>query len=215
VSTVARPEASADQTDVPFVVRSAAKLTLLEAAFVVAISFVARFLGGLPGTLLLAVLVAAGLVVVSFLPGSWTRARSIEGIAGAAGIGLAASWMFVLVDVFLQMAGVYTHRWRDIGGGSNWWYLPVWWMVGTCLPWFGAWTLANQAARGRGEKGGARAPSVPLAALLAFVCTAVVGVIGIAIHVPGAGWNVPTFGIAFLPGLAVATLVSGLGSRRQ
>jgi hypothetical protein len=33
-------------------------------------------------------------------------------------------------------------------------------------------------------------------------------------HFPGAGWNLPTFGVAFLPGLALTTLLTGLGARR-
>ena len=84
---------------------------------------------------------------MTLLPGIWTRARTIEGIAGAAGIGLGAAFVFLLVDVvLLQNIGTYTNRWWQIGG-SNWWYHPIWWMVGTFLPWLGAWILANQAER--------------------------------------------------------------------
>ena len=84
---------------------------------------------------------------VTLLPGLWTRARTIEGIAGAAGIGLGATVVFLLVDVaLLQNIGTYTNRWWQIGG-SNWWYHPIWWMVGTFLPWQGAWILANQMER--------------------------------------------------------------------
>ena len=84
---------------------------------------------------------------MTLLPGIWTRALTIEGIAGAAGIGLGAAFVFLLIDVvLLQNIGTYTNRWWQIGG-SNWWYHPIWWMVGTFLPWIGAWILANQAAR--------------------------------------------------------------------
>ena len=87
------------------------------------------------------------------LPGLWTRARTIEGIAGAAGIGLAAAFVFMVIDVALfQPLGLWTNRWLEIGGGANWWYHPVWWMVGTYLTWMGALVQANQAA-----KSGARA----------------------------------------------------------
>jgi hypothetical protein len=40
-------------------------------------------------------------------------------------------------------------------------------------------------------------------------------VLAIAMHFPGAGWDVGTFGVAFLPGLALATIVSVLGARRK
>lgn len=208
MSSVAHPETRVDQTDIPWIVKGAAKLAGIEAIFVLALAMVSQHLEGALETALLGLLLAAGLMLVAFLPGLWTRAHTIEGIAGAAGIGLAAAWMFMVPDIAYQFAGVYTHRWRAIGGGSNWWHLPVWWMVGTYLPWMGAWILANQAARGG-------PPSIAGGAGLAAVCTAVMGGLAVLIHVPGAGWNVPTFGVAFLPGLALATLITGLGARRK
>jgi hypothetical protein len=144
---------------------------------------------------------------VSGLPGLWTRARTIEGIAGAAGIGLGATVVFLLIDVaLLQPIGTYTNRWREIGGFSNWWYHPVWWMVGTYLPWMGAWILAHQSDHGRPQS-----ILAMMAGALAF--TFICGVAAVLIHFPGARWNVPTFGIAFLPGLALATLFSGMRRR--
>ena len=34
-------------------------------------------------------------------------------------------------------------------------------------------------------------------------------------RVPGAGWNLGTFGVAVLPGLALATAIAALGARRK
>jgi type IV secretory pathway VirB2 component (pilin) len=196
-----------DRTDVPHIVRCAIQLGVLEAAFVLACSLVMRFTSGTAETIALAVVITIGLALVSGLPGTWTRARTIEGIAGAAGIGLAAAGVFLLVDVaLLQPIGTYTNRWREIGGFSNWWYHPVWWMVGTYLPWMGAWTLAHQADKGH-------RPSLISMMVGAIACTVAVGVAAVLTHFPGAGWNLPTFGIAFLPGLALATLFSGIGRR--
>ena len=124
------------------------------------------------------------------------------------GIGLGAAVVFLFIDVsLLQNIGTYNHRWLELGGGSNWWYHPVWWMVGTFLPWFGAWMLANQLVRGRAVSPGA-------AFGLALVCAVVLAVVAAVGRFPGAAWNLPTFGIAFLPGLALATLLSGLGAKR-
>lgn len=198
-----------DLTEVPAIVRGSVKLGLLEAVIVLVISLVSRLLpNGAAQTAILAVIVLIGLAAVTLLPGVWTRARTIEGIAGAAGIGLGAAVTFLLLDVtLLQNIGTYGHRWLDLGGGSNWWYHPVWWMVGTFLPWFGAWILANQL----GRSGGAS----PVAAFGTAVAAAVVcAVVAVLIHFPGAGWNLGTFGVAFLPGLALATLLSGLGAKR-
>jgi hypothetical protein len=198
-----------DLTDVPAIVRGAVKLGLLESVLVLVISLVSRFLpNGVLQTAVLAVIVLAGLFAVTFLPGLWTRPRTIEGIAGAAGIGLAAAVVYLLIDVtLLQNIGTYGHRWLELGGGSNWWYHPVWWMVGTFLPWLGAWMLANQLA-----KGSAVSPVVAFA--LALGCSVTLALLATAVHFPGAAWNLGTFGVAFLPGLALATVISGLGAKR-
>ena len=196
-----------DRTDLPHIVRCAIQLGVLEAAFVLGCSLVMRFTSGAVETAVLAVVLVIGLALVSGLPGLWTRARTIEGIAGAAGIGLAATGVFLLVDVaLLQPIGTYTNRWREIGGGSNWWYHPVWWMVGTYIPWMGAWILAHQTDKGE-------RPSLVRMMVGALVFAVLVAVAAVLAHFPGAGWNLPTFGVAFLPGLALATLLSGMGRR--
>jgi hypothetical protein len=196
-----------DVTDVPSIVRGAVLLGLLESVVVLLFSLASRFLSGPLETVVLAILLLGGLAPVTLLPGIWTRARTIEGIAGAAGIGLGAAFMFLLVDVvLLQNIGTYTNRWWQIGG-SNWWYHPIWWMTGSFLPWLGAWILANQAERnGR--------TSAPAAFGTAAVFAVLAAIAGILIGFPGASWNLPTFGLAFLPGLALATALSALGTRR-
>jgi hypothetical protein len=198
-----------DLTGVPAIVRGSVKLGLLESVLVLVISLVSRFLpNGVLQTAVLAVIVLLGLAAVTLLPGLWTRPLTIEGIAGAAGIGLGAAVVYLLIDVtLLQNIGTYGHRWLELGGGSNWWYHPVWWMVGTFLPWMGAWMLANQLA-----KSGTVSPGAAFGTALA--CAAVCAVIAVLVHVPGAGWSLPTFGVAFLPGLALATVLSGLGANR-
>jgi hypothetical protein len=196
-----------DLTEVPSIVRGAVLLGLFETVAVLLISLAFRFLAGPVESVVLAVLLLLGLAPVTLLPGMWTRARTIEGIAGAAGIGLGAAFVFLLLDVaLLQHIGTYTNRWWEIGR-SNWWYHPIWWMVGTFLPWFGAWILANQLERnGR--------ISAPAAFGTAIAFALLVGVIAVLIGFPRAGWNLPTFGVAFLPGLALATALSALGGRR-
>lgn len=201
--------AARDVTDVPSIVRGAVKLGLIEAVAVLLFSLASRFLP--PGpveTIVLVIILFGGLASVALLPGLWTRPRTIEGIAGAAGIGLAATVVFLLIDVtILQNVGTYSNRWLEIGGGSNWWYHPVWWMVGTFIPWMGAWLLANQAAK-RGQ------PSAGAAFGIVVACTVVAGAFAVLVGVPGAGWNLGTFGVAFLPGLVLATALSALGTRR-
>ncbi|MBA2627304.1 MAG: hypothetical protein H0U85_04775 [Gemmatimonadales bacterium] len=197
-----------DRTALPHVVRHAVVLGVIEALAVVLLAFITRLTGGIVEAVFGGIVLLAGLTLVSMLPGLWTRARTIEGIAGAAGIGLAAAVVFLLIDVaILQPLGIYTNRWRQIGGGSNWWYHPVWWMVGTFLPWMGALILSGQAERGR-------VPSMVAAMVPALIAAVVLGAIAAIVHFPGAGWSFATFGIAFLPGIAVAAALVSLRASR-
>lgn len=197
-----------DATDVPSVVAGSIKLGLIETLLVLVFSLASRFLDGVLETIVCALIVIVGLAAVTMLPGLWTRPRTIEGIAGAAGIGLGATAVFLLLDVMLlQNIGTYTNRWHEIGGGSNWWYHPVWWMVGTFLPWMGAWILANQVDRnGR--------PDPVKGLIAAFVLTLVLGALAVVLGFPGARWTLATFAVAFLPALVLATIASGIGNRR-
>lgn len=198
-----------DTTALPVVLRAALILGIIESVFVLAISLVNRMMEGSIDRAICAVLLVIGVSIVLFWPGRVTRARTIEGISAAAGIGLGATLVYMMIDVaFLQLIGTYTNRWAEVGGGSNWWYHPVWWMVGTFLPWMGAWVLANQT-----RKSGA--PSVPGAIVLTAVLTVIVGVLAVVTHFPTAGWNVPTFGVAIIPASALAVIVSGMGGSRS
>lgn len=197
-----------DLTQLNHVLQRAIVLGLFESIVVVIMSFVTRLTGGVVEAVVGGLVLLISLSIVTVVPGLWTRARTVEGIAGAAGIGLGATVVFLLVDVsILQNLHIYSNRWLAIGGRSDWWYHPVWWMAGTYLPWLGAFTLANRAGRGRSV--GVAAVMVP-----AVACTVVLAIIGILIHFPGARWTLGTFGVSFVPGLALATLLSGLGPRR-
>jgi hypothetical protein len=201
--------ATSDVTDVPSIVRGAVKLGLIESVAVLLFALVSRLLPSGPlETIFLGLILLAGLAAVILLPGIWTRPRTIEGLAGAAGIGLAAATMFLLLDVaILQNIGTYTHRWFDVGGGSNWWYHPVWWMAGSFLPWMGAWLLANLSLRS-----GQSSPALAFGIVLA--CSLLLAVLAVLTGFPGARWTLATFGVAFLPGVALATVLTGLGARR-
>jgi hypothetical protein len=208
MATTAEAEGEYDVTDVPSIVQGAVQLGLLESILVLLFSLASRFLGGIPETVVCGLILLTGLAAVTMLPGLWTRPRTIEGIAGAAGIGLGAAAVYLLIDVMLlQNIGTYTNRWYEIGGGSNWWYHPVWWMTGTFLPWMGAWILANQT-----EKDGR--PSAVSGLLTAVAAAVVIAVLAALGGFPGAHWTLATFGLAFLPGLALATALSAMGKRR-
>jgi hypothetical protein len=208
MTSTAEARGEYDLTAVPWIVSGAVKLGLIEAVLVLLFSLASRWLDGPIETILRGLIVLVGVTAVSMLPGLWTRPRTIEGIAGAAGIGLAATGVFLLVDVILlQNIGTYTNRWYQIGGGSNWWYHPVWWMAGTFVPWMGAWILANQTV-----KAGRASPAIATAMALGFAV--LVAILAILLGFPGARWTLATFAVAFLPGLAIAAIVSGIAKRR-
>jgi hypothetical protein len=208
MTSMAQVKRDYDATDVPLIVLGSIKLGLLESVLVLLFSLASRFLGGVIEALVGGLIVLIGLAAVTMLPGLWTRARTIEGVAGAAGIGLGAAVVFLLIDVMLlQNIGTYSNRWHAIGGGSNWWYHPVWWMVGSFLPWMGAWILANQTER-NGQ------PAVAKGLGIALVLSAIVAIAAVLLGFPGARWTLGTFAVAFLPGLVLATIVSAMGKPR-
>jgi hypothetical protein len=203
------PIAGADHTELRHILTRAAVLGVFQSVLVAAFALVSRALDGPVEVALEAVILVVGVAATIALPGTWTRARSIEGIAGAAAIGLAATVVFLIIDVALfQPLGLYSNRWLEIGGGSNWWYHPVWWMVGTFLPWMGALVLAGQTAK-------SGAPNPGVLAIGTFVLAAVFMVAGVLLHVPGARYGLGTFAVSVLPALALMAMATGFVGRRR
>jgi len=131
---------ASDRSDFRTVTVGGAKLGLATAVAVVAFLAAARLVpvsAGVRGGVEALIVLAAGLAV-SFIPAQWTAARSTEGIAGAAAIGLVGTVVFSALDIaVLRPFKAYPWTWDAIGGGSTWWYLPIWWMLGTFLAWMG------------------------------------------------------------------------------
>ena len=104
---------------------------------------------GIAQALLQTVVVIAAAVAATFLPAQWTTARGTEGIAAAAAVGLWGTIVFMAIDVIvLRPFKAYPWTWDAIGGGSTWWYLPIWWMLGTIVAWLGGLVTAARARRG-------------------------------------------------------------------
>ena len=201
-------DSAVDQTDLPNILRSGVKLGVLQCVLIAAFAYLQPRLAGVTELVVCGLILLVGIAVTLVLPGWWTRARTIEGIAGAAGIGFAAAIVFLVIDVAVfQPLHLFTNRWLEIGGGSNWWYHPVWWMVGTYLTWMGGWIQANQAA-----KNGSASPLalVVVSLLLAAVCL----FIGILLGVPHAAWGLGGLAVALLPALALYTAATSFGGRR-
>jgi len=130
-----------------------------------------------------ALVVLAAAVVAGFVPGQWSGARTQDGIAGAAAIGLVGTVVFTAIDiVVLRPFKAYPWTWDAIGGGSSWWYLPVWWMLGTFVAWMGGIVTAGQAARGEATLLRGALPTVAATVILA----AVARLAGLAVSLPAA-----------------------------
>jgi hypothetical protein len=139
-----------DRSDFRYILRSGAKVGVVTGIAVILSIAIARLLGpGLVSAVLVALVVLAAGVSATLLPGYYTTARSVQGIAGAAAIGLWGTVIFMAIDVILlRPFKAYPWTWDAIGGGSTWWYLPVWWMLGTFLAWLGGIVTAARGRRG-------------------------------------------------------------------
>jgi hypothetical protein len=189
-----------DRTDVRTILTGGTKVGLATAVAVVLYLWVSKHIpagsslrGGVEALLVL----VAG-TAVTFLPGRWCAARSVEGIAGAAGMGLWGAIVFSAVDiVLLRPLKAYPWTWDAVGGGSTWWYLPIWWMFATFLAWMGG-TLT--AAAPEGSSLARTAAPVLVGAVVLAVVARLAGLDGAVPVLAGAGFAVT------LPVLAVAAL---------
>lgn len=164
--------AASDRSDFRTVVVGGTKIGVLTASAVVVYLAVWRLVpAGLVRQSLEAVVVLAAGAGAGFLPGQWTAARRTEGIAGAAAMGLWGSIVFMAIDIILlRPFKAYPWTWDAIGGGSTWWYLPIWWMLGTFIAWMGGVLTAGEAARGEATLG-----RVALPVLLGAIVLMIVG----------------------------------------
>jgi len=165
---------TADRSEFRHVLLSGTIVGVVTAAAVILYLIVSRLLSpGMVVSLLQTVIVLAGGVAAAFLPGFYASSRTTQGIAGAAAIGLWGTIVFMAIDIILlRPFHAYPWTWDAVGGGSTWWYLPVWWMLGTFLAWMGAIVTAGRAARGGDVAIAALAlPVVVGAAVIALLVT--------------------------------------------
>ncbi|HUL50194.1 MAG TPA: hypothetical protein VLT79_09295, partial [Gemmatimonadales bacterium] len=169
--TASLAQAEKDRSDFRTVVTGGTKLGLIVSAAVVLYLAAARHApeGGLR-IALEGVLVLLGGAAAAFLPGLWCASRSVEGIAGAAALGLWGTVVFAVIDVaVLRPLHAYPWTWDDVGGGMTWWYLPMWWMLGTFLAWMGGLVVAGLARSREPSLVRAAGPVVLGAILLAVI----------------------------------------------
>jgi hypothetical protein len=140
-----------DRSEFRHILLSGAIVGAVTAAAVILFLLSSRLLPhGIVSSFLLMLIVLAGGVGAAFLPGFFAGSRTVQGVASAAAIGLWGTIVFMAIDIILlRPFKAFPWTWDAIGGGSTWWYLPIWWMLGTFLAWMGAIVTTGRAARGR------------------------------------------------------------------
>jgi len=139
-----------DRSEFRHVLFSGTIVGAVTAAAVIIYLIVSRLpLPGIITALLQTIVVIAGGIAATFLPGFFATSRTTQGVASAAAIGLWGTIVFMAIDIILlRPFKAYPWTWDAVGGGSTWWYLPIWWMLGTLLAWVGGIVTAGRAARG-------------------------------------------------------------------
>ena len=147
MTSLAQP-AAAPRSDVRTIVGGGIKLGIATVIGVVVFALVSRALAGRVEAIVQSVLVLIGGAVFAYAPSYWVRPRGVDAIAYASLVGLLGSVVFTVVDTaVLRPMHLYHWTWDAIGGGSGFWYIPVWWMGSCFLAWLGAWVCSIRAER--------------------------------------------------------------------
>ncbi len=146
--TSAATVSEVERYDVATIVGGGAKLGTVTAVGVVIFALVSRPLDGFAETLIQSVLILAGGLVVSYAPGLLVRVRTIDGLGWTALLGLMGALFFTLFDVvLLRPFDIYHWTWDQIGGGSGFWYIPVWFMGSAFLATLGGMNISKAPNR--------------------------------------------------------------------
>ncbi len=188
-------------TDWRIVVRAGVNVGIVTVVGVVVFAMLSRVMAGGLETVVQSVLILAGGAVFAYYPSMLLRPRDADGIATVATIGLLGALVFTVVDtIVLRPLNLYDWTWDAIGGGSGFWYVPVWWMGSAFLAWLGAWVVARTSAAGE--------PHIPMLAAQSVAIGVVVGAIIMATGmIP---FHSSGFGLGFALGLALHVPLSGV-----
>jgi hypothetical protein len=202
----AAAQPSADRSEVRVILLGGIRLGILTTVGVVAFALLSRALSGPVEVVVQGLLLMLGGVVFSFLPSLSIRPRTVDGIAWAAMVGLLGALVFTVLDTaMLRPANLYHWSWDEIGGGSGFWYIPVWWMGSAVLAWLGAWIVAIGARGGR--------EPIPLVIGLLTAGLAVV-LFGLGVAVRLLPFQTASVALAFAVGLVLHVALAAATARR-
>jgi len=171
MTSVAQP-AAPPRSDVKTIVGGGIKLGVATVLGVVVFVLVSHWLSGRVAVVVQALLVLLGGAVFAYAPAYWVRPREIDSISWASLLGLLGSVAFTVVDTaVLRPVHLYPWTWDAIGGGSGFWYIPVWWMGSCFLAWLGSWVY-SLLAPGGGSAVGAALQTAGLGVLIFVILVA-------------------------------------------
>ncbi len=204
MTAVAEP-ALVERSDPRSIVGGGAILGVITAIGVFVFVFVSRPMEGMARTVLQSLLVVVGGGVFAYFPSMRIQPRSVDSIAWAALTGLMGALFFTAIDTaVLRPLDVYYWTWDAIGGGSGWWYVPVWWMGSAVLAWLGGWVTANVANGG----------SVSLPALAVQSMVIALAVFAILVLTSISPFHAGTMALAVPLGLVIHVVVTSVMNRR-
>ncbi len=141
--TSAAQTASSTRHDARTIVVAGFKLGVFTVLGVVAFALLTRVVSGTVELVLQSVFILVGGAVFAYFPSVAIRPHDVDTIAWAALVGLLGALTFTVVDTaFLRPFNLYSWTWDELGGGSGFWYIPVWWMGSAVLAWLGAWVYS-------------------------------------------------------------------------
>jgi len=203
--TAAVEPALIERSDPRAIVGGGAILGVITAVGVVVFALASRPLEGVTEVVVQSLLVVVGGGVFAYFPSMRIQPRSVDSIAWAGLTGLMGALFFTVVDTaVLRPLDVYYWTWDAIGGGSGWWYVPVWWMGSATLAWLGGWVTANVADHG--------SVSIPAIAVQSTIITLVVFAVLVLTSI--SPFHVGTMALAVVLGLILHVAVTSVMNRR-
>lgn len=153
--------------DLRRIVRSGILLGGLTALGVTVFALVSRAVDGTLEVVLQSAIIFVGGVTAAYLPAIRLQPRNIDDAGWCALVAVIGAATFTAIDTaILRPVGLYHWTWDAIGGGSGWWYLPVWFMGAAFLAWIGTLVYGRTRRFTEPRLAALAGPTVGLAAVI-------------------------------------------------
>ena len=201
MTSTARPGPVA-RDDPRNVIVSGIKLGAISTLLIVAFALASRALSGAPMVIVQIAILWAGGALYSFLPAVLVRPRDADSMGWAVMVAVIASVVFTILDTaILRPLKLYSWTWDAIGGGSGFWYIPIWLMISAFIAWMGCLIYAHRTDRN--PEAGVVAGAIQTVAIAAVVFALLTALKLAPFHAAVAGLSL---GLALVARAGVAAL---------